>query len=462
MLSTFFLYGNAKGLDLLLPKLTFAKGRALPESPSYNRVIQWGTQLSRLENGVLLNPALAVKRCYRIAYMKEVLTLHGFRVDLNDGSSMQTMGIHRLFHIPVFHLEALALFVRTSYAASSFEQEIEVDWQYSLYRRMAREAIRAIYVLGLDYGMVQIRVEDKGRTTVVGVDPEPALTERLSQLYSGAMKRYAEDGEQEDRRMVSPRYGMDPEFVLHHPVRKEIVLASHFLERQGQVGCDAVVRGGQTEYALAELRPTPTSEPRQLIVNLMKTMWMASSLIADRELEWLAGGMPLHGFPLGGHIHLSQIWLQPMLLRSLDNYLALPLVLIEDATTRKRRPRYGFLGDFRRQPHGGFEYRTLPSWIVSPRVTKGVIALTAIIAEHWGELIKQPLQQFNVLAAYYHGNRAELYPVVQALIEDIQRTSTYGLYRHYVDPLLEQILRMEPWKEQRDLRKLWKIPPYSN
>ena len=71
---------------------------------------------------------------------------------------------------------------------------------------------------------------------------------------------------------------------------------------------------------------------------------------------------------------MSRIWLTSRLLRVLDNYLALPFILIEDQNTKLRRPRYGFLGDFRRKTHGGFEYRTLPSWIVSPRITKGVIA----------------------------------------------------------------------------------------
>lgn len=40
--------------------------------------------------------------------------------------------------------------------------------------------------------------------------------------------------------------------------------------------------------------------------------------------------MPQPGFPLGGHLHFSGVALNGALLRALDNYLALPLALLED------------------------------------------------------------------------------------------------------------------------------------
>ncbi|MDT2266346.1 hypothetical protein P7H12_25890 [Paenibacillus larvae] len=93
------------------------------------------------------------------------------------------------------------------------------------------------------------------------------------------------------------------------------------------------------------------------------------------------------------------------LLRALDNYLAMPLVLAEGITTRFRRPRYGFLGDYRRQRHGGFEYRSLPSWLVEPDLTEGIFCLSALIASHYLELNKLPLQELSFQRAYYEGEK---------------------------------------------------------
>jgi hypothetical protein len=190
-------------------------------------------------------------------------------------------------------------------------------------------------------------------------------------------------------------------------------------------------------------------------------MRLAAKQINDPDVEWLAGGMPVAGYSLGGHIHFSRVPCNPELLRALDNYFALPLVLVEAETTARRRPKYGYLGDFRRQPHGGFEYRTLPSWIVSPKAAKGVVALAAVIAEEYEQLRSRPLGRFELLKAYYSGDKNVLWPHAVQLIDEIRKTAVYMKYRMYIEPLLQQIYEMRSWNEQEDLRKLWKIPPYT-
>jgi hypothetical protein len=286
----------------------------------------------------------------------------------------------------------------------------------------------------------------------------------------------------------------------------KVVAASRYLERDGEAGCDAiVVRGRPVITPLAELRPRPSRSPRQLAANLRRALRLAAARIGDASLTWLAGGMPLRGFPLGGHVHFSGVWLNSHLLRALDNYLALPLLLIEAETARQRRPRYGFLGDFRRQPHGGFEYRTLPSWIVTPQVAVGVLSLARVIADGYRELPvggiggdgahvdnqpgvgrypdsafdtsdsasaigasfhptpipARPLDDIRLLEAYYSADKTALQPVVAELWRRLERLPAYAEFAADLEPLRARTLRMETWSETDDLRRAWKIPPFD-
>jgi hypothetical protein len=190
-------------------------------------------------------------------------------------------------------------------------------------------------------------------------------------------------------------------------------------------------------------------------------MQMASRKIADDSLVWVAGGMPSNGFPLGGHVHFSGIPLNSELLRVLDNYLALPLVLLEDSTTGTRKPKYGFLGDFRRQRHGGFEYRVPPSWIVSPTVARGVLSLSKLLADHYRLLRSRPLDEPTVQEAYYLGDKQRIRPLLPSLWNDLVRLPAYRTYERYLTPLKAMMLHMEGWKEQDDIRQRWKIGPFA-
>ncbi|MEC0249459.1 hypothetical protein P4H65_27130, partial [Paenibacillus chitinolyticus] len=190
-------------------------------------------------------------------------------------------------------------------------------------------------------------------------------------------------------------------------------------------------------------------------------MRTAARKIGDDSLAWIAGGMPLPGFPLGGHVHFSRCWLNSHLLRALDNYLALPLMMIEGETTALRRPRYGLLGDYRRQRHGGFEYRTLPSWLVSPEIALGVFALARIIADRYFELDQRPLDDMEAQENYYAGNKPGLADAAESVWADLEKQPMYGEFARYLRPLREQSRRMEGWQELADFRRSWKIGPYG-
>lgn len=329
-----------------------------------------------------------------------------------------------------------------------------------LYNRLGRLAVRGLYALGLDSGEIVLMPDRNAGYGVTRIRPEPWRHDtRLRELYQSALSAAVSGAEKErPQALERPLIGMDPEFLLVRLPEERVVPASRYLDRQGEAGCDAVSRRGRTLFPVAELRPAPSPEPLRLLRHLRNAMAFASRRITDRTLIWQAGGMPQRGLPLGGHLHFSGIELSGELLRVLDNYLALPVALLEDQRTHSRRPRYGTLGDFRRKAHGGFEYRTLPSFLVSPLLAKGVIGFAYLIARHFRELPQRPLQEDAVHEAFYKGDKARLYKALEPLLNDIERLPSYEEYRDFTDPFIRCLRGREAWDETRDIRPLWGLP----
>lgn len=328
-------------------------------------------------------------------------------------------------------------------------------------RQAQKAAFRLLYLSGLDFGMADIGLGAGGRPALLGFDPYPAAPDATwPESFAGALERLrlaadlsASEAEEQ------PVLGADPEFLLTN-ANGQVVPASAYLPKRGRAGCDRVRIGGRALYPLAELRPGPSTDPRRLIVHIRRALLDAAELIPDTPgVKWLAGGMPARGFALGGHIHISRLELNMAVLKALDNYVALPLLLVEDERAKDRRPRYGIPGDYRLQPHGGFEYRTLPSWLVSPRVAKGAVALAAIAAGHYRELRERPLDRFDVLRRYMHGDKAGLRATVMPLLAQIRLLPDYAAYAALAEPLFSMIETGECWEESRDIRAGWKIGP---
>ncbi|TMV51958.1 hypothetical protein FE783_03150 [Paenibacillus mesophilus] len=322
-----------------------------------------------------------------------------------------------------------------------------------------KAAMRLLYVTGLDFGMADIGIGTDDQPVVLKLEPFPALDAAQAGRFAEAMEAYRTAANADNGASEQAILGADPEFLLMNADGK-VVPASAFLPKRGRAGCDLVRIGGKVMYPLAELRPEPSSDPRQLVTNIRRALLTAAELIPDTPgMKWLAGGMPAKGFALGGHIHLSGIGLNVALLRTLDNYLALPLIMIEDESAKARRPRYGIPGDYRRQPHGGFEYRTLPSWLVSPRVAKGVLALAAIVAGRYRQLRHRPLDRFDVLRRYFAGDKSGLRGTVLPMLEYIRRLPEFERYASMLSPLFDMIENGQQWDERKDIRAGWKIAP---
>ncbi|NQX48960.1 hypothetical protein HQN87_26920 [Paenibacillus tritici] len=317
-------------------------------------------------------------------------------------------------------------------------------------------AVRALYSLGLDSGEVELRAMGGRRYVVTAITPVMAVTGRpLPEPYRSALAELDLRLGLEQPGRPGLMMGMDPEFLLLRESNGRVVPASRYLPMDGVAGCDAGPPGTHGVFPVAELRPEPRGEPRALLAQLMSAAREADRLITDRSLRWRAGGMPLRGWALGGHLHFSGVTLCAPLLRALDNYLALPLFLLEDVRAAARRPRYGVLGDFRRQPHGGFEYRTLPSFLVSPVIAKGAVSLAHLIVSHYEDLPLRPLDREALHAAFYSGDKTPLRTAWPPLEAQLRALGGYAAAARWIEPMLRSIAEQQSWDETRDIRGSW-------
>lgn len=383
----------------------------------------------------------------------------GIEVLASQDRRDRELGLRVRYDVEICCLQAIRIKRRdTSGMGGAQENVLDREAASTLFKRIERLATKTLYTVGLDHGAVRLEASGKSGCSVISIDPRPwkGMTD-LSAMYRAGWKQLQSELDEERHRNAAPILGMDPEFLLVQMPESKIVPASRFLERTGVAGCDSVTINGRRIYPVAELRPAPSSEPRELLAHLMRAFAAASRSISDHSLIWQAGGMPQRGLPLGGHIHFSGVTLNGELLRALDNYLALPLAVLQDPRGSGRRPRYGALGDFRLKSYGGFEYRTLPSFLVSPLVAKGVVALAGLIARGYHQLRQRPLAKAAIHTAFYEGNREVMQAHIPALLDDLTQMDGYERYERYAAPLISQLRQGRTWDESRDIRKLWNI-----
>lgn len=473
-MSVYVWHDGRTALSPLLSKLTVQHGASTENLTGMKLIIRWCGDDRILNNkkSMVLNHSSYTKLLLDENKIHSTLQLHSiiYAPPHRSASDLLIKRIEPYYVIPVFLMDALAIFLlegedslslKRNYSKTHTLHEVRIEQKTALLRRLERYAVRAVYAMGLDFACVYAQIQPSGRAVITRIDINPIQSEQLNDLYAQAVNDYGNDWLKERLEPKPAVFGMDLEFLLRNSQGK-IVPASRYLSANGGVGYDsATVLGRKQIHPLVELRPEPSENLAVLVKNLRRTMWIAATQITDNSLQWIAGGMPVPGLPLGGHVHMSGIRLNTQLIRAMDNYLALPLIMIEDTSTRGRRKKYGRLGDVRRPSHGGFEYRTLPSWIVSPRVTKGVLALASLIVLHYDELVDRPLDCSDILIAYKDGNKGVLEPIVRSLWIQLEATAGYIDHRVYLEPLKNWIMEQRIWNEQRDFRAAWRIPPFN-
>jgi hypothetical protein len=308
--------------------------------------------------------------------------------------------------------------------------------------------------------MITVAVTGKRKFKVLNIDPSPVIRKKdLNSLVSKLEALYYHNPSQEFKPI---KLGADPEFMLFNSKSGKMVAASEFFPREGIVGCDNIRIPNRQQRPVAEIRPSPELSPHILIDNIRHALKTANKMAPYRKVKWVAGSHPTGNYSIGGHIHFSNIKLSYAVLRALDNFVAIPIFLIENPITAGlRRKKYGAPGDFRTKNHGGFEYRTLASWLVSPDITRGVLCLAKIAVSHYGELNKNYFASLDAQKAFYRGDQEYFKPIFEDLWSKICQTD---MYQQYVDELKiihDMIIDNKRWNEKHDLCKTWEIGGFS-
>ncbi|MFC4766392.1 putative amidoligase domain-containing protein [Effusibacillus consociatus] len=454
---------TAKRLLRRIPQLAGVEN--INDVKSNDRVIRWGNVSgSDREAEFVLNPRASIVRTRSRLEMLSILHQNGIRCPYSVESGKERLiSLSRHYRVPVFNMRAISIYKsdgkliwldrRITRVNDQF-REVPLD-EDRVATRVARLAVRAVHALGLDFGLVSLGISTKGFAYVLDVSPAPILKDNLLDTFSNAIRNWIEEEDQIDP--PSFKMGTDLEFMLRNREGK-MVVASNYLPRNGKVGCDALsIRREGRKLPLAEIRPAPSSSPIRLVKNIEDTLLEAKRLI-PRNVQWVAGSMPFRNFGIGGHIHYSNLPLSSQLVKALDNYLALPVMLIEDpATAVRRRPKYGFLGDIRLKSHGGWEYRTLGSWMISPAISTAILCLAHLAATHYRELNRTPLSNPELQRAFYNGDKKTLRPYFEEIWQDIEDTSMYETYEEYLDIISTMVRNGETWNELSDIKRAWGI-----
>ena len=449
----YLVHQNQTGIQYLLDALACSGGSRLPQ----NRVdfaICWSRSDSlQAENSrthFWLNHPNAVREMNDAERVRSILQLNGIATYLDH--SRPTLVAKRKLSIAVCNLRPLAVFAG----------QRRVNRQ--MHNKACQLAVQSVQALQLDFALVHVVITNSGSPQVEQVDPTPNLSRPLARIFAMAMLQFAKywrlSASASKERIV---LGADVEFILLTPQGK-VSPASLYLPRYGVVGYDALrLNRKQRLFPIVELRPRPARTPEQLFRHIVRTMQVAARKINRQSLRWVAGAMPLRRFAIGGHLHISNFWLNSVFLRALDRYLALPLMMCESFSSVKRRLKYGRISDFRRQFHGGFEYRSLPSWIVDPKLALSVLALFYTLAVSYRQLPLRStirLSDERLQRAFYTGDKSTLMTLVSAGWNELDELSEYKNYRQLIEPLRRQSLQMQEWAEDEDVRKAWRITPF--
>lgn len=360
--------------------------------------------------------------------------------------------INRTYDIVVADLEIISIKVTTNVKGKQQSKYIrERDNQ-----KLADMARRAVYLLGLDLAMATIVLTAKRRYKVVQVNPSPEIRDKdLASFLEKIMRMHDRD---QALKSIEVKMGADPEFMLLNSKTGKLISASEFFPREGIVGCDNIRIPNRQQRPVAEVRPRPELSPRDLTDNIRQALNTASRLAPYRNVRWLAGSQPVGGYSIGGHIHFSNLALDGGLLRALDNYVGIPVFLIENpATAVRRRRKYGYIGEYRLKDHGGFEYRTPGSWLVSQKITMAVLCLAKLVANRYAELPQNYLNTPEAQKAFYEGDQMYFRSLFLSLWGNLEKIDLFDNYREELQIIPEMVMQEINWDERSDLRRAWKV-----
>lgn len=338
-------------------------------------------------------------------------------------------------------------------------------------RRVGELAAQAFYAAGLDVGSVDIGVSSRGKLYLISINTCPRMGKAIAATYAKYIQAWLRRMEVywstnllssllSTKDANCPQYllGADPEFALRDARTGRMIFASDYFPMQGRIGCDARrVKVGRSGYPLAEVRPAATQCPLELYEGIVRALRRANRQMPGRYVQWRAGTLPFRQLPVGGHIHFGMLPTS-QLLRALDNYLGVIFLLLENpGAARSRRRRYGRLGDYRLKSHGGFEYRVVPSWLVSPIFARGALCLAKVIGCDWHHLHYDFFLKPEAKVAFRQADQEYFRAELATLLAPIRSAPSYATYATEIEALLTLVEENKRWKTSSDIRRSWRL-----
>ena len=394
----------------------------------------------------IINTPRAIRNCKREEIIKGLLKYS--HIAYGDSSVEGTI---RNYEVVISDMETISIKMTNSKPKASTKYIREKDNQ-----KVVELAKSAMHVIGLDFGQVNVVLTARRRYKITAIDPSPEIRDKdLNALLKTINQMQLSDYAIYNNEV---KLGADPEFMLLNSKTGKMTAASQFFPRDGMVGCDNIRIPNRQQRPVAEIRPKPEYSPEELTINIKLALNNAVRLAPYQNIKWIAGSQPFSGYSIGGHIHFSNIKLTGGLLRALDNYLGLVVFLIENPTTAvRRRRKYGVLGEYRLKDHGGFEYRTPGSWLVSQEITLAVLCLAKIVASRHTLLPHNFLNTIEAQQAFYEGDQDYFRLIFSSLWSHLRQLDLYNRYYDELNVIYHMIEKGSNWDEKLDIRKGWNI-----
>jgi len=391
----------------------------------------------------IINPPMAIERCMDTDNLYGILSHNR----VNCGPYEKEV-VTKVYEVLIFDMKII--FIRQKVAGKS---GIKTKYMRENQKITVSEKAKKVLLLsGVDFALITMVLTNRRGLKVTEVNPCPRLRDKdLNSLLEIIDKIY-------HQRNKEVKLGADPEFMIINRHTGKVVSASSFFPNKGMVGCDNIRMPNRQQRPVAELRPRPDKSPLQLVANIKYALIRASSMAPYYNLRWVGGSQPVPGYSIGGHIHFSNLELNAALIRALDNYIGIPVFLLEKPVlAAKRRKKYGFLCDYREKDYGGFEYRTPGSWLVSQKIATAVICLAKIVSSNYLQLSNNYLNLAESQQAFYSGDRNYFINEFKYLWNDLQNTDLYEKYAEEIEIIYWMISNDIQWDEKMDIRKGWKI-----
>ena len=397
----------------------------------------------------------------------------------NSNYFLECLSFDKEYKVHVMNLEVF--FIEEKYLENSNELNINVnndmldirtdafgwklreidskDLDTNIKKNICDLAIKSVHALGLDFGVVSIGQTSENNCYVLDVDAtckemSPECKKKYICQFTKMLFIY--ENLINDTKDIT--IGADPECLLKDKNTGELVFASDFFTKEGMFGLDnRSIESGRKYYPLLEIRPNYSTNPIDVVNSIQSNLNDVCKYVHYKNIGLYAGSMPIYNYWVGGHIHFG-IRPNSKLVKALDNYLAIPIMMIENSySARKRKTKYGSLGNFRLKYHGGFEYCTLSSWLVSREICEGILCLAKVIVQEYLNLNENFLCSYSDIRAFYLVNKFYFKDKIKDIINIISNTNTYKKYKSYIDPLFKEILLCKTWDEDKDIRENWNM-----